>query len=68
MTTSKPWYLSKTIWAALVSVAATIAALLGVPIDSATREGLANGLLQAISAMAGLFAIFGRLTASSKIQ
>lgn len=67
MNSRKPWYLSKTIWATLVSIAATIGAFFGVPIDEASREGLSSGILQIVSAIAGLIAIFGRFTASSRI-
>lgn len=67
MIDSKPWYVSRTIWAAIISVLATIAAALGVPVDAAAREGLAEALLQIVSAAAGLAAIVGRLTATRRI-
>lgn len=67
MTDAKPWYLSKTIWAALVSIAATVAAALGVPIEPGTREGLVEAILQLVSAAAGALAILGRMTARTRI-
>lgn len=67
MNTSKPWYLSKTIWAAMVSVAATIGTMIGIDVDAGTREQMTDALLQIVSALAGVTAIFGRITANSRI-
>ena len=67
MSQTKPWYLSTTIWAALVSITASITAFLGVPIDEATRIGLTESALQLVTAFAGFVAILGRLSASAKI-
>ncbi|WP_306118123.1 MULTISPECIES: hypothetical protein [unclassified Roseitalea] len=67
MPDTKPWYLSRTIWAAIVSVIATAAAALGVPIDAVARQGLAEAALQLVSAGAGIIAIIGRVTASRRI-
>ena len=68
MSQTKPWYLSRTIWAALVSVIATVLAALGLPIDTAARDGLVEAILQLVSAAAGTVAIFGRLTATTRIS
>lgn len=68
MSNTKPWYLSKTIWAAFVSVAATILAAAGLPIDAAARDGLVEAILQLVSAAAGTIAIFGRITATTRIS
>lgn len=67
MTDLKPWYLSKTIWAALVSIAATLGAALGVPIEPEAREGLIEAILQLVSAGAGAVAILGRFSATARI-
>lgn len=67
MTGTKRWYMSKTIWAALVSIGATIGASLGMPIDASARDGLVEAILQLISAGAGAIAILGRLTATTRI-
>lgn len=68
MLNSKPWYLSKTIWASLVSVALTLAGLMGVPVAAIDSGQAADAILQAASAIAGLVAIFGRLTARERIS
>lgn len=67
METVKPWYLSRTIWASAVVVAATLAGLLGFAIEDADIDLLADALLQAVSALAALIAIFGRIVARARI-
>ncbi len=67
MTASKPWYLSRTIWASIVTVLSGTAGIAGLPIDGLDGQALTDTLLQAISAVSGLVAIFGRLSAKHKI-
>lgn len=68
MTNAKPWYLSKTIWATLVSILATLASMFGFEVDDALRAGMTDALLQTVSTLAGIIAIFGRLSANSRIS
>ena len=63
----KPWYLSKTIWGALVSVGATLGAMAGLPVDPSGQAALTEALLQTVSAVAGIVAILGRVGADSRI-
>ncbi|MGN6303782.1 MAG: hypothetical protein ACTHNH_03130 [Mesorhizobium sp.] len=67
MTTSKPWYLSRTIWASIVTVLTGAAGLTGLPIDGVDGQALTETLLQIVSAVSGLVAIFGRLSAKARI-
>lgn len=67
MTDSKPWYLSRTIWASLITIVTAAAGILGVPVAGIDNAALTETLLQAITAISGLVAIFGRLGASSRI-
>lgn len=67
MTTNKPWYLSRTIWASIVTVLTGAAGLTGLPIDGLDNAELTDTLLQAISAVSGLIAVFGRLSAKHRI-
>lgn len=67
MDTTKPWYLSKTVWASLVTIAVSVAAMLGLPTGNIDQGSLADIILQIVTAFSGAFAIFGRLTASKKI-
>jgi len=67
MTDSKPWYLSRTIWASLVTIVTAAAGIVGVPVAGLDNAALTDTLLQAITAISGLVAIFGRLGANSRI-
>ena len=67
MTDSKPWYLSRTIWASLITIVTAAAGIMGVPVAGIDNAALTDTLLQAITAISGLVAIFGRLGASARI-
>jgi hypothetical protein len=67
MTDAKPWYLSRTIWASLITIVTAAAGIVGVPVGGIDNSALTNTLLQAITAISGLVAIFGRLGANSRI-
>jgi hypothetical protein len=67
MTDSKPWYLSRTIWASLITIVTAAAGIVGVPVAGLDNAALTDTLLQAITAISGLVAIFGRLGAQSRI-
>ena len=61
---TKPWYLSKTVLAALVVIAASGA---GMDIDRVEAGDIASQLDSIITAVAALVAIYGRATAKTKI-
>lgn len=67
MTTTKRWYLSRTIWASVVTVLIGAAGLAGLPIDGIDGSSLTDTLLQAVTAITGLVAIAGRLWAKERI-
>jgi hypothetical protein len=67
MTDSKPWYLSRTIWASLITIVTAAAGILGLPVGGLDNSALTDTLLQAITAISGLVAIFGRVGANSRI-
>jgi hypothetical protein len=67
MIATKPWYLSRTIWASIVTILTGVAGVTGVPLDGLDNSALTDGLLQAVSAVCGLVAIFGRLSAQHRI-
>lgn len=67
MTELKPWYLSKTIWASIVTIAAAVASLSGVELQPLDAPALSDQLLQAVTAISGVIAILGRLAANSRI-
>jgi hypothetical protein len=63
----KPWYLSRTIWASVITVASAAATLFGLPVDGLDGGALTDSLLQAVTAISGIIAIFGRLGAKTRI-
>jgi hypothetical protein len=67
MIATKPWYLSRTIWASIVTILTGAAGLTGLPLDGLDGSALADTLLQAVSAISGLIAVFGRLSAKERI-
>ncbi|MFD0915857.1 hypothetical protein ACFQ14_05505 [Pseudahrensia aquimaris] len=68
MSDSKPWYFSKTIWASLIAVAASIGSAFGIDIDDQSREEITNIVLQAVMVAGSIFAIFGRFVANTRID
>ncbi len=64
---TKPWYLSKTIWASLVTILSAIGGMTGLPVGGLDSSATADMLLQVVTAFSGLIAIFGRLSANTKI-
>ena len=67
MESSKPWYLSRTVWASLVTVAAAVGGLMGMSIDASAQVLMTDALLQIVAAVAGVVALVGRLAATEKI-
>ena len=68
MTDQKPWYLSKTIWASLCTVVLAAASMVGVPTGNLEGGAVADAVLQILTAITGLVALWGRVTASQTIS
>lgn len=64
---SKPWYLSRTVWASLVTVAAAVGGLMGRSVGVTDQTLITEALLQIVTAVSGVIAITGRLAATAKI-
>ena len=67
MESSKAWYLSRTVWASLVTVAAAIGGLMGMSIGATDQALMTEALLQIVTAVGGVIAVLGRLSATEKI-
>ncbi|MEO5322184.1 hypothetical protein PV773_02565 [Mesorhizobium sp. CC13] len=67
MTDVKPWYLSRTIWASVVTLLVGVAGVVGLPVGGVDNAALTDTLLQAITAISGLVALLGRLSARERI-
>lgn len=66
----KPWYLSKTILAALIIGICGILTLFGVSQGTAAgaeAEPIADNIIGLITAISGLVVIWGRITAKKKL-
>ena len=68
---TKPWYASKTIWGAVITVISLFLSLAGIQIDEHTRQVLIDqgtAMATAIGAFAGsILAIYGRVKANKRI-
>ena len=64
----KPWYLSRTIWASIVTIAMSFAGLFGISTTGIDSSSLTDTLLQAISGFAGMAAIIARLFATHQLK
>mgnify|MGYP001038519686 CR=1 FL=1 len=67
MDATKPWYLSRTIWASFVTIAMSLAGLFGFSTAGIDGSSLTDTLLQAISGIAGIVAITGRFDAAERL-
>ncbi len=63
----KPWYLSRTIWASLVTVVLAIGGMAGLSVAEIDGGALTEAIVQGVTALAGIVAILGRLKATSRL-
>jgi hypothetical protein len=64
---SKAWYLSRTVWASLVTVAAAVGGLMGHSIGVTDQTIVTDALLQIVTAFCGIVAVMGRFSATARI-
>lgn len=67
MENSKQWYHSKTMWGALIAMAAALLQIAGFDLDPATQGDLADSIVALSGAVGALVAIYGRLTAEKRL-
>ncbi len=68
MVEEKNWYRSKTVWGALVAIFASVSGSFGLSMDAGSQGQLTEAILQLISALGAVFALYGRLTATDVIS
>lgn len=68
MVEEKQWYQSKTVWGALLAVAASMVGALGISIDTSAQSDIADAMIQFVGAVGAMIAIYGRLTATEIIS
>lgn len=68
MNAIKPWYMSKTVWAAMITIASGLASLFGLPGAGMDAAGAAEQILNIITALSGAAALAGRFTATTTLH
>lgn len=63
----KPWYQSKTVWGAVITLASMAAAVAGIEVSDPDRQALADFLVVAGGAVGGILSLVGRLVARGRI-
>jgi hypothetical protein len=63
----KQWYVSKTVWGALIAILASLMQGAGIELDPTTRGDIADNAVSLAGALGGLVAIYGRLTAQKRL-
>jgi glutamate synthase domain-containing protein 3 len=64
----KNWYMSKTVWGGLIAILASCGNLLGLDIAAEDESGLVDGLTALVAAAGGLVAIWGRISARTRLR
>ncbi|MCK5296456.1 MAG: hypothetical protein KAJ75_06175 [Alphaproteobacteria bacterium] len=64
---TKPWWKSQGVWGGIIAVAAGIGGLFGYSISGADQASIAEAGIGIASAVGGLVAIIGRISASKNI-
>lgn len=67
MDTAKTWYQSKTVWGALIAIAASLLHGFGVELGASAQNELADLAVTLAGAAGGALAIYGRVKAESSI-
>jgi len=69
MNQTKQWYLSKTIWAALVTVVIGTLMMFGVGTDlESEQETITELIMQVVGIVSGIIAVYGRLVAKTEVK
>ncbi len=63
----KQWYQSKTVWGAVIAMAAPLLKQVGVEMGLAEQADLADALATLAGALGGVLAIYGRVNATRSI-
>jgi hypothetical protein len=63
----KQWYLSKTVWGALIAIVASVARPMGLDLDIGLQAEMADSLVSLAGALGGLVAVYGRVTAETRL-
>lgn len=64
----KAWYLSRTVWGALVAILASLAHGAGLQVTAGEEGELADLLVAAVGTIGGFIALFGRISARRRVR
>lgn len=67
MLNTKPWWQSKTVWAAIIAMLAGALSLTGLDLDAKLQDELASLITSAMEIGAGALALVGRIQAQSQL-
>lgn len=68
MEDAKTWYTSKTIWGALIAMAASVLQFSGIHLGVADQSAVADAAIAMAGAAGSLVAVYGRLSATLPIK
>jgi hypothetical protein len=67
MTDTKAWYLSRTVWASLVTILLAVTNYSGLAVAGLQPDVLTDAALNLATTITGVIALLGRLQATSRI-
>ena len=68
MTEEKPWFLSKTIWASILTIGLSCSGFFNVTLDAVNQAAIIDTIVQFLTAVSGIVALFGRISATALIS
>ncbi|MEO0329211.1 MAG: hypothetical protein AAF217_11525 [Pseudomonadota bacterium] len=68
MVDDKAWYESRTIWGALIAVAASVFDAAGLTMDAGAQAQLSEAMVQFVGAAGAIVAVYGRISATRMIS
>lgn len=68
MNETKPWYLSRTVWGALIAIAASLGGAFGIVFSEQDQAALSDAILEIVGALGAVVALYGRLSASRMLR
>ncbi|HMF69276.1 MAG TPA: hypothetical protein VK602_16895 [Phyllobacterium sp.] len=67
MSNEKPWYLSKTVWASIATILLSCSSFFHISTDGIDQGSLTDTMIEFVTALSGIVALFGRVSATTLI-
>jgi hypothetical protein len=68
MTHEKSWFLSRTIWASIITIALSCSSFFNITLDNLNQAAITDTIVQFFTAISGVVALFGRISATTLIS